>query len=65
MSSDKVYLSKEEQAFLIHMLETKTAKEGAEKFATLMIEERANPSEIQFYLKETLKKYLKKFASNP
>ena len=60
MSSDRIYLSREEQIFLMEMLELRDPSQAAEKFALLMVEERADPTELQKYLKKIMKKMEKK-----
>lgn len=61
MSSDKIYLNKEEQAFLIKMLEIDNVEEAVEGFAILMLDERADPIDLHKYLKKTIKKYKEKY----
>lgn len=56
MSSDKIYLSREEQAFLTEMLEIKNTQDAVERFAEMMVEERANPIDLLKYLKKIIKK---------
>jgi hypothetical protein len=56
VSSEKIYLTKEEQQFLMEMFEVKTATEGAEKFAELMVMERADPLDLTDYLRKIMKK---------
>ena len=56
MSSDRIYLNKEEQIFLMEMLELEDPVSAAEKFAILMVEERADPTELQKYLKKIMKR---------
>lgn len=56
MSSDKIYLSREEQLFLMEMFEVKNPTEAAEKFALLMVDERADPLDLTDYLKKIMKK---------
>ena len=59
MSSDKIYLSREEQAFLMDMLEINNPTDACEKFATLLVEERANPADLKKYLIKIMKKMKK------
>jgi len=62
MSNDnKIYFSREEQVFLMEMFETQDPSVAAERFATMLVEERANPSDLKKYLSRIIKKYLEKF----
>lgn len=54
MSSDKVYLSKEEQYFLMDMFELDNPTDAAEKFARVIAEEKADPGKMQDYLKRII-----------
>ena len=56
MSSDKVYLNREEQLFLMDMFEVQNPNDAIDRFVTMLTEERANPGD--------LKKYLKKIMTN-
>ncbi len=56
MSSDKIYLTREEQVFLMEMLEIKDPIQAAEKFAYIMSEERADPTELQKYVRKIMKR---------
>ena len=56
--SEKIYLSKEEQLFLMEMLEIKNPAEAAEAFARLMVQERADPVELKKYLKKIMRTVL-------
>lgn len=56
MSSDRIYLSKEEQIFLTEMLEIEDINDAVEKFAILMVEERADPTQLHKYLKKIIKR---------
>lgn len=56
MSSDRIYLSKEEQIFLTEMLEIDDINDAVEKFAILMVEERADPTQLHKYLKKIIKR---------
>ena len=56
----KIYLTKEEQIYLMEMLEIKNVTDAVERFADLMIEERADPTELLKYLKSIMKKMDKK-----
>ena len=59
MSSEKIFLNVEEQVYLMHMMETDNPTDAVEKFALLMIAERANPTDLLKYLKKIMKKNLK------
>jgi hypothetical protein len=59
MSSDKIYLSKEEQIFLMEMLELQNPVQAAEKYALLMVEEKADPLQLQKYLRKTIANFHK------
>lgn len=54
MSSDKIYLSKEEQLFLMAMLEINDPVEAAEKYALIIIEQQGDPTKLQEYLKKAM-----------
>ena len=56
MSRDKIFLSREEQVFLMEMLEVKDPMDAVEIFAILMVDERADPSDLQHYVKQIMKK---------
>jgi len=60
MSSDRIYLSKDEQNFLMDMLEVSTPMEAAEKFAVMMSREGADPTEMQAYTKKIMKAFEEK-----
>ena len=53
---DKIFLTKEEQLFLMEMLETEDPVEAAERFALIMVDERADPTDLQKYIKKIMKK---------
>lgn len=57
MNSDKIILSKEEQIFLMEMLEVDTPLEGVDNFATMMVEEKTDPMELKKFLKKIMDKY--------
>lgn len=59
MSSEKIYLSKEEQIFLMEMLEIKNPVEAAEKYALMMVEEKTDPIQLQKYLRKTIANFHK------
>lgn len=56
MSSDKIYLTKEEQIFLMERLEIDDPIEAVERFAYLMTLEKADPQDLQKYLKKIMKR---------
>lgn len=56
MSSDRVYLTREEQIFLMEMFETDNIERAAERFIELMISEGANPNDFNKYLKKIVRK---------
>ena len=55
MSYDKVFLTSEEQLFLMEMLELDDPTKAAEKFVAIMVEERANPQQMKKYIVKILK----------
>jgi len=60
MSDDKIYLSREEQLFLMDMFETKTPMEAVETFATFLAKEGADPAKLEEYVKKILVNWKKK-----
>jgi len=63
VSSDKIYLSKEEQLFLMEMLEIKDPVEAAEELAYIMVEEKTDPTNLQKVIRKAMKawpEYVKK-----
>ena len=60
MSSDKIYLSREEQLYLMEMLELESPIDAVEKFALLMVEEKADPTLLRDYIKKIMKNKLEK-----
>ena len=54
--SDKIYLSREEQIFLMEMTELETTEDAVDKFVTLMILEKADPIDLKKYLKKIMGK---------
>lgn len=50
MSSDRIYLSAEEQNFLMHVFEINDPQDALEKFVSILVEERAKPEELKEYL---------------
>ena len=63
MSADRIYLSREEQIFLIKMLEIEDPAVAVERFAILMVEERADPSNLSDYLKKIMKIDLQEYLA--
>ncbi len=56
MNSDgKVYLTREEQIFLMEMLEVDDPSKAIEEFAMLLRDEKADPSKLEDYIKKILK----------
>lgn len=57
MNSDsKIYLSREEQTFLMDYLELNDPMQAVEKFAELLVAERADPGKLEQYVKKIMKK---------
>lgn len=54
--SSKIFLSVEEQLYLMTMFEVKDPQKAIEKFVELMVLERANPQDLNKYLKKIMKK---------
>lgn len=50
MSSDKIYLSAEEQNFLMYIFEIDDPQDALEKFVSFLVEQRAKPEELKEYL---------------
>lgn len=44
----------------MEMLEIKNPVEAAEKYALIMVEERADPIQLQKYLKKTIANFMKR-----
>ena len=63
MNSSKIYLSREEQVFLMEMLEKDDPIVATEKFAELMVEQGASPLEIERYLKRIMMEFDKKYGA--
>ena len=60
MSNEKIYLTREEQIWLMEMTEAKDSQDAVEIFASLMAEERADPTDLKKYLKKIMRKMEKK-----
>ena len=56
--SEKIYLNKEEQIFLMEMLEFDNPEEAVGKFIELMVKEKADPGDIRNYIRKIMKKKL-------
>ena len=50
MSSERIYLTADEQNFLIEVLEINDPTAAFEKFISILVEERAKPEELKEYL---------------
>lgn len=55
MSDSRIYLNREEQEFLIEMLEIDDPIDAVEKFAFILVDERADPNKLQDYVKKIMK----------
>lgn len=55
-SNGMIRLSKEQQTFLMEMLEMDDIMDAVEKFAVIMADERVDPSEMPEYLKTIIKR---------
>ena len=55
MNRGKIFLTREEQLYLMEMLEMDDPAQAAEKFALLMVREHADPTELVKYLKRIMK----------
>ncbi len=66
--SDNIYLNREEQVYLMEMLELNNVTAAWERFSTIMVEEKADPTKINQYLKkimgspEKLEEYFQKIT---
>lgn len=63
MNSGKIYLSREEQIFLMEMLEQDDPVVATEKFAEIMTEQGASPLELERYLKRIMMAFDKKYGA--
>jgi hypothetical protein len=50
MSSDRIYLSAEEQNFLMYFFEIDDPQAALEKFVSFLVEQRAKPEDLKEYL---------------
>ena len=60
MSTDRFTLSKEEQCFLMEVLEMSDVQEAFDRFEEILIEERCDPHQADKYIKRILEAYKKK-----
>ncbi len=60
MSSDKIYLNREEQLFIMEMLELKSPMDAVDAFAEMLVVEGADPGKLQAYVKRCLEKWKEK-----
>lgn len=60
MSSDKFFLSKEEQYFLMEILEMSDVQDAFDRFTEILVEERCDPQRADMYVKRILEEYKKK-----
>ncbi len=63
MSGDRIRLSREEQVFLMKMIETDDPMMAVEKFAILMAEEWVDPSDLEIYIKKIMKVDLEEYMA--
>lgn len=59
MSSDKFFLSKEEQYFLMEMLELSDVQDAFDRFTEILIEEKCDPQKVDKYIKKILENHKK------
>ena len=59
MSSEKVYLTKEEQIYLMEMFEVDNPTDAAENFVRLMVEVGVDPVELKSYLRKVMSRPVK------
>jgi hypothetical protein len=59
MSSDKFFLSKEEQYFLMEILELSDVQDAFDRFTEILIEEKCDPQKVDKYIKKILENYKK------
>lgn len=62
MNSGNIYLSREEQIFLMEMLEKDDPISATERFAEIMVEQGANPIDLEKYLKKVMTNFEKQFG---
>ena len=56
MSSDKIYLNRDEQVFLTEMLEINSVEDAVDKFANLLVLEGADPTKLKKYIAAIMKR---------
>ncbi|HEY5235498.1 MAG TPA: hypothetical protein VIJ14_04920 [Rhabdochlamydiaceae bacterium] len=56
MGDDKIYLSREEQQFLIDWLELPDPMDAVDKFAEMISQEKGDPVKLQDYIKKIMKR---------
>ena len=54
MNDGKIYLSREEQEYLIYMLEIENPIDAVDRFAFILVDERADPNKLQEYVKKIM-----------
>jgi hypothetical protein len=54
--SDKIGLTKKQIEFIIYMTEIEDPSSAVEEFMTIMVEERAEPAQIEKYVDKMIKK---------
>jgi hypothetical protein len=59
-NSSRFFLSKEEQYFLMEVLEIRDVQKAFDRFAEMLVEERCNPQQIDKYIKRIHEAYKKK-----
>ena len=57
---DKIYLTRDEQRFLLDMLELKDINVAVDEFAIMMAKQGADPLDLQTYLKKIMLAWDKK-----
>lgn len=60
MSSDKFMLNKEEQYFIMEILEISDVQDAFDRFTEILIEEGGNPHNVDKYIKRILVAYKEK-----
>jgi hypothetical protein len=59
---DKIYLTRDEQKFLLNMLELKDINVAVDEFAIMMAQQGADPIDLQSYLKKIMLAWEKKIG---
>lgn len=57
MSSEKIFLNREEQIFLMEMLETQDIEDAVYKFSDMMAKQGADPVDMKKYIVKIMRKY--------